>query len=155
MILCKEQQISPCDKAPVLETLNICRASFPVYYYDKTHNKCVDYVYGGCHATENLFGTLEDCEKQCVDFNLIGKKRSDESIASGSDSSSIASNNINSDSFTESNNLNNQTPNIIDDQELSGLLIKKSKSSGETHIEYNEKPNDPNVKNLLSFYFFQ
>lgn len=57
---------SPCDENPFAGVQSLCRASFPTYYYDKQANKCVSFTYGGCWATKNIFGSVEDCETQCV-----------------------------------------------------------------------------------------
>lgn len=63
----KDDNISQCDEPPIANgKQNMCRAYFPVFYYDKINKKCAEYIYGGCHATKNLFGTLEDCEKRCM-----------------------------------------------------------------------------------------
>lgn len=142
--------------------MNLCRASFPVYYYDKTQNKCVDFIYGGCHGTENLFGSLGDCEKQCIVSNSIEKKKNfDKSVTSEIESSTFSSNSIvainrNSDTVTESNIISHRTYDIDDNnQNIEVLQIRLGDTSAESHFEYNEKPNDPNVRNKLSFYFFQ
>lgn len=58
--------VSPCDDDPQPGIKSLCRAAFPTFYYDKLRNKCFGFIYGGCHATRNLFGSLEDCESECV-----------------------------------------------------------------------------------------
>lgn len=58
--------ISACAADPQPGVESLCRASFPAFYYDKSRNKCIDFIYGGCRATNNLFGSLEDCEIVCM-----------------------------------------------------------------------------------------
>lgn len=57
---------SPCDDDPMPGINSFCRASFPAIYYDKLKNECIEFIYGGCHATTNLFGSFEDCEIVCM-----------------------------------------------------------------------------------------
>ncbi|CAB3989200.1 serine ase inhibitor [Paramuricea clavata] len=42
-----------------------CRAYMPMYYYNQSQGKCIQFIYGGCGGNANRFNTLEDCEKQC------------------------------------------------------------------------------------------
>lgn len=57
--------LPPDDTA---ETGIACLAYIAVYYYNKTMDACVLYGYGGCGATENLFGSLEACEDAAATF---------------------------------------------------------------------------------------
>lgn len=45
-----------------------CMAYFEVYYYNETTQSCELYVYGGCGATENQFGTKEACENAAATY---------------------------------------------------------------------------------------
>ncbi|CAB0006626.1 unnamed protein product [Nesidiocoris tenuis] len=42
-----------------------CRADFPMYGYDVSQKKCVEFQYGGCRGNRNNFKTLEDCQQTC------------------------------------------------------------------------------------------
>lgn len=59
-------EVSPCDQNPYHGVNSLCRASFPAWYYDKIINKCLEFIYGGCLASQNLFGSFEDCQQECV-----------------------------------------------------------------------------------------
>ena len=48
---------------------SMCRAYFVKYKYDRTTNKCVEAVWGGCpepEATDNFFHSMEDCASTCA-----------------------------------------------------------------------------------------
>lgn len=57
---------SVCGDNPYAGVDSLCRASFPTYYYDKGRNVCIQFTYGGCLASRNIFGSLEDCEQTCA-----------------------------------------------------------------------------------------
>ncbi|XP_070686059.1 kunitz-type protease inhibitor 2 [Pempheris klunzingeri] len=42
-----------------------CRAAFPRFYYDVTNHSCRSFIYGGCDANGNNFGSQEECEGVC------------------------------------------------------------------------------------------
>lgn len=42
-----------------------CLAYFPRFYWNKWTNRCQQFIYGGCGATANNFGTLEECYAFC------------------------------------------------------------------------------------------
>ncbi|CAK8694427.1 unnamed protein product [Clavelina lepadiformis] len=42
-----------------------CRASFVMFYYNPTTDKCQLFVYGGCGGNENKFEIPEDCQNEC------------------------------------------------------------------------------------------
>lgn len=41
-----------------------CNLAIPSYYYDKSQNKCLEFIWGGCLG-ERPFETKEACEKEC------------------------------------------------------------------------------------------
>ncbi|XP_074601602.1 uncharacterized protein LOC141855447 [Brevipalpus obovatus] len=43
-----------------------CKDTLVRYYYDKESNKCKEYLYSGCFASDNNFETMEACEELCV-----------------------------------------------------------------------------------------
>lgn len=55
--------VARCNEQPVLQSL--CRARKPRFYYKADTNECVDFFYGGCGASSNIFKTRDDCEKLC------------------------------------------------------------------------------------------
>lgn len=54
-----------CDEDSGAGLRSICRAAQRRVYFDKEKNECVNFLYGGCGASGNLFSTVEDCENLC------------------------------------------------------------------------------------------
>ncbi|EFX90099.1 hypothetical protein DAPPUDRAFT_39875 [Daphnia pulex] len=55
-----------CDLPPVAkQSTATCLAYFPSWTFDSKSGKCKQYVYGGCHKTENLYETEADCLSKC------------------------------------------------------------------------------------------
>ncbi|XP_034669847.1 male accessory gland serine protease inhibitor-like [Drosophila subobscura] len=42
-----------------------CLAKIVRFSYYRDRNECVRWIYGGCGANENIFGTKEKCEEKC------------------------------------------------------------------------------------------
>lgn len=42
-----------------------CLASFHRFYYDSSHGKCNNFIYGGCRGNGNHFETIKQCEETC------------------------------------------------------------------------------------------
>ena len=61
---------SPICQDPPTRGLIECQAYIPKFHFNATRGQCVPYVYGGCHGTENLFDTIEDCQTTC-DQNFV------------------------------------------------------------------------------------
>ena len=36
------------------------------WHYDADQRECQQFWFGGCHGNANRYGTLEDCESECV-----------------------------------------------------------------------------------------
>ncbi len=62
-ISAKEEDI--CSLPPVNPTLMACLAFMPKWTHDRRQGKCVQYVYGGCGGTKNLFNTEDECKAAC------------------------------------------------------------------------------------------
>ncbi|XP_051172898.1 PI-stichotoxin-Hcr2i-like isoform X2 [Leptopilina boulardi] len=43
----------------------VCKAAFYRYAYDKTEDRCIQFIYGGCQGNGNNFDTLNECLKAC------------------------------------------------------------------------------------------
>ncbi len=54
-----------CQLPPVTPGLFACLMHKPMWTYDAKQAKCVEYVYGGCRGTKNLFATEDDCKAKC------------------------------------------------------------------------------------------
>ena len=39
--------------------------------YDSKVGTCVEYIYGGCFGTENLFNTKEECDTKCTKVHPV------------------------------------------------------------------------------------
>ena len=39
--------------------------------YDSKIGTCVEYIYGGCFGTENLFNTKEECDTKCTKVHPV------------------------------------------------------------------------------------
>ena len=42
-----------------------CMGATSRWFFDSKQSKCVAFTYGGCHGTENNFGTKKECEAAC------------------------------------------------------------------------------------------
>ncbi|XP_067004152.2 mambaquaretin-4 [Anabrus simplex] len=47
-----------------------CPGIHITYTYINRDNKCIQFIYGGCHGHGNRFKTQEDCERTCVKQNI-------------------------------------------------------------------------------------
>ncbi|CAH1797991.1 unnamed protein product, partial [Owenia fusiformis] len=47
-----------------------CRGYFPRWYYDSQASRCQQFIYGGCNANDNNFGSRYDCEEACVNVDV-------------------------------------------------------------------------------------
>ena len=56
--------LAVCIQPPV-KGPNVCHASIRAYYYDAQAQECKSFIYGGCNASGNLFGTAAQCERVC------------------------------------------------------------------------------------------
>jgi len=54
-------QATQCQLAP---NVGPCNLAIPSYYYDKSQNKCLEFIWGGCLG-ERPFETKEACEQAC------------------------------------------------------------------------------------------
>ena len=52
-------------RGPPTHPGNYCKAYFESWTYDSAKGQCVLFIYGGCHATKNLFESKEDCYGTC------------------------------------------------------------------------------------------
>ena len=55
--------VDPCNETPNL--YSDCFASMSKYYYDVARNQCIEFTYGGCAGSANMFDTKSDCESFC------------------------------------------------------------------------------------------
>jgi hypothetical protein len=46
-----------------------CEAYFPRFYFNAQTGKCERFIWGGCQANGNNFGSRNACEKACVKKN--------------------------------------------------------------------------------------
>lgn len=66
-----EERCKPFDKAacllgPYPEPQTVfCRAYIPSWTYDATTGTCVEFVYGGCGGTANIFESEKECLSKC------------------------------------------------------------------------------------------
>ena len=42
-----------------------CRANLRRYSYDVSLNECVEFTFGGCSMSLNIFVSRDECEKRC------------------------------------------------------------------------------------------
>ncbi|XP_064465266.1 tissue factor pathway inhibitor-like [Ornithodoros turicata] len=65
----KPTEASPSDgdicKLPPITGRYSCRMAIPKFTYNSTVRKCINYTYGGCWGTQNLFDTEKQCTKRC------------------------------------------------------------------------------------------
>ena len=40
-------------------------AMFQRFHYDQRLEKCIEFIYGGCGASDNHFLSIEECEDTC------------------------------------------------------------------------------------------
>ncbi|XP_028817893.1 kunitz-type protease inhibitor 2 [Denticeps clupeoides] len=45
----------------------MCRAAFPMYYYDSNTKGCEKFIYGGCGGNENRFFSQDECTTKCAE----------------------------------------------------------------------------------------
>ncbi len=61
-----EEAVDICKLPPMQPNATIhCAAYFIRWTYNATQGKCVDYVYGGCYGTANLFENETACQAAC------------------------------------------------------------------------------------------
>uniref|UniRef100_A0AAY4EAL1 BPTI/Kunitz inhibitor domain-containing protein n=1 Tax=Denticeps clupeoides TaxID=299321 RepID=A0AAY4EAL1_9TELE len=60
MATCKENCGKPSDSG-------MCRAAFPMYYYDSNTKGCEKFIYGGCGGNENRFFSQDECTTKCAE----------------------------------------------------------------------------------------
>jgi len=65
-----------------------CMAYMEMYSYNQTTDECAMVVYGGCGGTENLFGTLAECESAATEFCGYEKKNTTDQTDSATTESS-------------------------------------------------------------------
>ncbi|XP_037330187.1 kunitz-type protease inhibitor 2-like [Pungitius pungitius] len=56
----------------------LCRAAFPMFYYDVKAATCRSFIYGGCGGNQNRYSTMEECVSRCSgegSFDHRGKVR--------------------------------------------------------------------------------
>lgn len=63
----RKSTVEACNLPPVAKQASTatCLAYFPSWTFDTKSGKCQEYIYGGCHKTENLFETEADCLAKC------------------------------------------------------------------------------------------
>lgn len=65
-----------CDLPLYPEDLSIeCRAHIPSWTYNATAGSCEDFIYGGCGATANIFGSEQECQQTCGPPSSNGSAR--------------------------------------------------------------------------------
>lgn len=65
-VVTRKSSIEICNLPPIQNTSTAtCMAFFPSWTFNSKSGKCESYVYGGCHRTENLFDTEQDCLAKC------------------------------------------------------------------------------------------
>jgi len=55
-----------CNLPPITPGLVSCEAFIPKWTFSKTEGKCVQYIYGGCRGTKNLFNSEAQCKAECA-----------------------------------------------------------------------------------------
>ena len=50
-----------------------CRAAFPKWYFNQELSKCEEFIYGGCQANGNNFGTYNECSAACEPKVFLGE----------------------------------------------------------------------------------
>jgi hypothetical protein len=58
----KEENHPNCSLVPVVGP---CKANIPKYYFDKTDQKCKEFIWGGCNGVVP-FETQIECNKKCT-----------------------------------------------------------------------------------------
>ena len=58
--------ISGIDVCTLQPEPDICRGSFPRYFYNIITMKCERFIYGGCGGNGNRFSDIRSCEEACV-----------------------------------------------------------------------------------------
>ncbi|RUS91268.1 hypothetical protein EGW08_000980, partial [Elysia chlorotica] len=53
-----------------------CLAAFSRYYYNKTEDQCLVFIYGGCGGNQNNYATREDCARECNEASLQNDRTS-------------------------------------------------------------------------------
>jgi len=61
----EEEDEDICSLPPIYPGPMGCLAFVPKWTFSKSEGKCVEYVYGGCRGTQNLFDTQDECKKSC------------------------------------------------------------------------------------------
>ena len=61
LVLCVFVEVcsQPADRGP-------CKASRARYYFDRDHDLCRPFVFGGCLGNGNNFMTVEECQLWCL-----------------------------------------------------------------------------------------
>ena len=55
-----------CSLPPVTESLgNPCKGYFRKWTFNAIEETCQKIIYGGCHGTQNLFDSEDDCKTAC------------------------------------------------------------------------------------------
>jgi len=45
--------------------VGVCKAAFPRWYFNQELSKCEEFIYGGCGANGNNFGSYTECSAAC------------------------------------------------------------------------------------------
>ncbi|XP_040042222.2 kunitz-type protease inhibitor 2 [Gasterosteus aculeatus] len=53
------------DGCMVTSDPGLCRAAFPMFYYDLKAATCRSFIYGGCGGNQNRYNTIEECMRRC------------------------------------------------------------------------------------------
>ncbi|KAM8903653.1 kunitz-type protease inhibitor 2 [Spinachia spinachia] len=53
------------DGCMVTSDPGLCRAAFPMFYYDVKASTCLSFIYGGCGGNQNRYNTVEECMSRC------------------------------------------------------------------------------------------
>ncbi|KAK3581415.1 hypothetical protein CHS0354_016277 [Potamilus streckersoni] len=68
---CNDVQIAPVEPSrnlPVCEQpkqQGMCFDQFPRWFYNRTSDRCEEFIYGGCQGNDNNFETKESCVARC------------------------------------------------------------------------------------------
>ncbi|XP_046378011.2 papilin-like [Haliotis rufescens] len=54
-----------CSLCHLIKDSGPCRGSYRRFYFDTTHNRCVEFFYGGCGGNGNNFIRKAECVKTC------------------------------------------------------------------------------------------